>query len=196
MTSRGRKMICSWEGLVLSIYLDKYGYPTGGWGHKLTKAEQAEHPVKSPVSRELADRWLERDSAWVDASIDRHVTVALNANQRAALECLVYNTGPGVLTGGAPKLMAALHRGDFVAAADEFLDICHATDQQTGKRYRDKGLANRRKAERAVFLTPVTPEQPDIDLDAVLASIGVSLDQIRSDIASGWLHDRTPDEPA
>jgi lysozyme len=187
MTPRGKKMICSWEGLVLAVYLDSYGYPTAGWGHKLTRAEQAQHPVKSPITQGQADAWLETDTAWVDAAIDKHVHVELNANQRAALECLVYNTGAGVLTGRAPKLMAALNRGDFATAANEFLDICHATDAKTGQVRVDRGLQNRRKAERAAFLTPPAF---DLDPELVLADVGASLDDLRTELAHGWLHDR------
>jgi GH24 family phage-related lysozyme (muramidase) len=183
MTPEGRKLICSWEGLVLSIYLDNYGNPTGGWGHKLTKSEQGQHPLRSPVSRELADQWLDRDSEWVDAAIDAHVHVGLNQNQRAALECLVYNTGAGVLEGKAPHLMAALAREDWQGAANEFLDICHATDQH-GISHRDEGLARRRRAEAALFLRPV--ELDPVDSAAVLAAVGVSLDEIRLERSADW----------
>ena len=192
MTKKGRKMITCWEGLVLRIYLDKYANPTGGWGHKLSKEEQAQYPVGTPISQELADEWFERDSAWVDKAIDRFVRVSLNENQKAALECLVFNTGEGVLHGTAPKLMGFLNAGDFEHAADEFLDICHAVDIRTGKRYRDEGLANRRKAERAVFVTPVANDM--FDPERFLTGIGLSIDMVRNDVAAGWFHDRT-EEP-
>ena len=155
MTPTGERMIAHFEGMVLSVYLDSHGNPTAGMGHLLSKSEQVQYPVGTPISREKAAEWFEQDAQWVDAAIARRVSIYLNENQRAALESLVFNCGAGILTGRAPKLVAALNAGHFSTAAREFLDICNAVDAKTGKRVRDNGLAKRRKEESELFLRPV-----------------------------------------
>jgi len=179
MTPLGERIIKQWEGLVLHVYPDTGKHPSGGWGHKLTDAECASMPIGTPVTMAQAERWFEADSQWVDVVIRQRIQVPINGHQAAALESLVYNAGPGVLCGTAPKLMAAIGRQDWPAAAHEFLDICHETDAETGERRVNVGLQNRRKAESALFLTPVTPDP--LDPEQVLFSVGLSLhDMVRA----------------
>jgi GH24 family phage-related lysozyme (muramidase) len=137
-------------------------------------------PVGTPVTQAQCDAWLAQDLAKVDAAIDR-LGVALNDNQRGALESLLFNAGIGMIQGKAPKMTAALKRGDWAGAAHEFMDICHATDQN-GNRVVDKGLQNRRRCEAALLLKPV--EAKPVDADQVMALVGLTLDDMRRDMFS------------
>jgi GH24 family phage-related lysozyme (muramidase) len=175
-TATGRSIIERFEGKVLHVYLDDYGNPTAGIGHLLVGAERDRLPVGTPISQEQCNAWFDADMAKVDHTIDA-LGVDLNDNQRAALESLLFNAGVGMLMGLAPKLKAALLARDWTSAAIEFLDICHAVDK-TGNRVVDRGLANRRKAESALFLEPVHETEP-IDSEQVLALVGLTIDDIR-----------------
>lgn len=180
-TELGRKIIQDWEGTVLKVYRDKYGYLTAGRGHLLTFDERTQFPYGSCITQDQCDKWLDSDLAKVDRAIDA-LGLDLNEHRRAALESLLFNAGVGMLAGRAPKLTAALCAGQWSAAAHEFLDICHAVDQ-TGIRHRDAGLANRRKAESAIFLQPMPViDAPSLDVDAVLALVGLTTDQIRREM--------------
>lgn len=176
-TAPGRNLIEQWEGKVLKVYLDKYGYPTAGVGHLLSADERSTFPVGTPISEDQCAAWLDADLRHVDDAINR-LGVPLNENQVAALESLLFNAGVGMLTGQAPKLKAALLQQDWQTAAHEFLDVCHATDQ-SGHRVVDKGLQNRRKCEAALFLKPVALGQAPIDSEQVLALVGLTLDEMR-----------------
>src|SRR5215471_9321015 len=69
----------------------------------------------------------------------------LNQNQYDALCSLIWNTGPGVLSG---PIGTYLRSRNYQAAADYF---CHYT---TAGGTRLQGLVNRRAAERRLFLKP------------------------------------------
>lgn len=175
MSDLGKRLALRLEGCVLRVYLDQYGYPTGGIGHLLSNSEQSMYPVGTKLSAALVEAWFAEDIGRVDKVIDR-LGVALNENQYAALESLLFNAGVGMLWGNAPrapKLRRALLAQDWPEAASEFLDICHATDQQ-GHVVRDEGLAQRRIVEAELFLRPVS-----VDAEQVLAMVSLTLDRLR-----------------
>lgn len=75
--------------------------------------------------------------------------IKLDENQRAALISASYNFGPGYLKG---SILRAMQKGDEQAAADAFLALNHAGGRVV------RGLTNRRREERALFLKH-TPAQ-------------------------------------
>lgn len=75
--------------------------------------------------------------------------IPLDDNQRAALISLSYNVGPSAVRG---SILTAMRKGDETAAADAILGYCHAGGRVV------KGLQNRRREERALFLKH-TPAQ-------------------------------------
>jgi GH24 family phage-related lysozyme (muramidase) len=175
-------MLCAEEGLILNVYPDPVGgNPTIGYGHKLTGAEIGSGIYRHGITPAEAQELLDRDIAIVDFELRQHVRVELNDNQRDALTCLAFNAGTGVLSGKAPKLMAAVNREDWVGAAREFLDICHVR-RQDGSIVCADFLRQRRIAEAALFLSPVE----DIGTEEILAQVSISLDSIRSDLWRGW----------
>lgn len=118
---------------------------TIGWGH-------------TGPSIKLGDVW---DQATADAILRMDVHYAeyalhgleLNQNQFDALVSLVFNIGNhefnhGGPNGGPSHILKYLQAKNYAAAAGEFLKW----DRSAG--HEVQGLLNRRKAERALFLTP------------------------------------------
>jgi len=129
------------EGLRLEKYQDVAGKWTIGYGHLIKKGEAFE----SPITEERATELLEQDLRLAESAVNELVSVPLNDNQYSALVDFVYNVGKGNFE--ASTLLKRLNAGKYSAAADEFLKWVYAGGR------RIEGLARRRSAERALFLT-------------------------------------------
>lgn len=154
----GLDAIKAHEGLRLTAYPDPAsgGDPwTIGYGH--TRDVQR----GQTITPEQAEQFLRDDLAWVETCIARTVTVPLSQGQYDALCSLIFNIGAGAF--GKSTLLRKLNSGD-ASAADEFL----RWDKAAGKSM--PGLARRRAAERAMFLSQPIPE-PDMPIPAIVAAV-------------------------
>jgi len=171
-----KSLIRKWEGLRLKAYPDPAsgGSPwTIGYGHTL-RIKQGD-----VCTKEQAEKWLEEDLQDAYNIVDKFVTVKLNKNQRDALASFVFNVGPGrkgvkdgfvTLKVGRPSTMLTkLNQGDFKATADEF----PKWNKGAGKVM--AGLTNRRKEERALFLTPVKVNKQEKEVAPFLVAAIPSL---------------------
>ena len=129
----GLKLIESFEGLRLKAYQDSVGVWTIGYGHtKGVKQGQV-------ITQQQAQAFLQQDLAVAEAAVNR-LGLTLTGNQFAALVSFTFNLGAGNLT----KLL----KNGLAAVADRILLFDHAGGKAL------PGLTRRRKAERALFLTP------------------------------------------
>jgi GH24 family phage-related lysozyme (muramidase) len=141
----GLDLIRKWEGCRLTAYRDVGGIYTIGFGHTAAAGEPV--PVKGMrITAEEAERILARDLGQYERAVVEAVTRPMNENQFAACVSLCLNIGTGAFA--RSTLVKRWNAGDFAGAADAFL----AWVTVKGKRV--EGLANRRKAERALFLAP------------------------------------------
>jgi len=191
----GIELIKAYEGLgdgdPSTVNLDPYLCPAGiwtiGWGHtivdpktgkRLTKAnctkEEAFALYPGGITREEAELLLNEDLKPREEVVQRLVRVELNDNQFAALVSFVYNVGAPAFQ--ISKLLKKLNAGDFGGAVAEFPKWNKITTEN-GK-VENKGLTNRREAERMRFVTPLfkapipvskTPEGQG----QILASVGI-----------------------
>lgn len=138
--SKEAELIKSFEGLELEAYLCPAGIWTIGYGHTgdVEKGEK--------ITKEKADELLDIDLSVFRKGVRNLVKVPLNKNQFGALVSFAYNVGLGNLK--SSTLLRMLNAGDYNGAADQLL----RWNKSNGKVLR--GLARRREAERAVFLTP------------------------------------------
>lgn len=98
---------------------------------------------------QLESRQLLRDDIGIaDAAVMRHVHVPLNDEERAALASLVFNIGEGNFA--SSTLLRKLNKGDKQGAADQFPVWNKA--RVNGVLTEMRGLTNRRKWERLIFL--------------------------------------------
>jgi lysozyme len=132
-------------------YLDRKGQGavwTIGYGH--THGVTADTlPITEPEACEL----LRQDLAEFGGYVEDAIEVDLNDNQFAALVSLTENCGTAPLHSGLGELLNA---GEYEDAANHFL--LWNKEHIDGKLVEVGGLTTRRKAERALFLTPV--EEP------------------------------------
>lgn len=142
------------EGNVPYAYRDQAGLWTIGVGHLIRANEQhlLSYTKDRPAPPELIEALLKADTAAARAAVERverRMPVALTENQRAALTSLAFNIGAGAFesSGVAKALMA----GDPASAARAMLAWNKIT--QDGAKVVSVGLAKRRDAERALFLT-------------------------------------------
>lgn len=161
---QGLDLIKSFEGLELKAYMPTpIDVPTIGYGHtKTVKMGQT-------ITEAQAEALLKQDLGWVEAVVNKSVTVPLTQNQYDALCSFVYNLGGTNFK--RSTLLKKLNNKAYSDAADELL----RWDKQGSKVLR--GLTRRREAERALFLsgpdatTSVPTQGPLAALLAALVAI-------------------------
>lgn len=144
---QGLDLIKSFEGLELKAYMPTpIDVPTIGYGHtKTVKMGQT-------ITEAQAEALLKQDLGWVEAVVNKRVTVPLTQNQYDALCSFVYNLGGTNFK--RSTLLKKLNNKAYSDAADELL----RWDKQGSKVLR--GLTRRREAERALFLSKTTTPSP------------------------------------
>jgi lysozyme len=116
------------------------GIWTVGYGHTggVTEGQN--------ITLEQADALLEQDLEHVETAILCLVTAPLSDNQFSALCSLVFNIGAGHFKDST--LLKRLNEGKYADAANWFLPWNRAGGKEV------EALADRRRAERALFLRP------------------------------------------
>lgn len=137
------------EALRLTAYPDSAGIPTIGYG---STRYLDNSPVKlgDVIQPDLAEVLLTVHLMGVVDELREVEHRIPTANQAGAIASLAYNCGEPAI--GASTLMKLFNAGDISGAADQFLRWDHVREQ--GKLVENQGLLNRRKLERALFLTP------------------------------------------
>lgn len=134
----GVAFIQQWEGTEQIAYLDSVGVPTICTG-STSNVFIGQHATLA----ECEER-LQEDTTYAGQAIKRLVRVKLTQDQYDALVSLVFNIGQGAFA--RSTLLKRLNAGECTGTADEFLKWRYAD----GKPLR--GLLNRRKAERELFI--------------------------------------------
>ena len=139
----GIDLIKKLEGCKLQAYLDQKGIATIGVGH--TEGVR----LGDTCTQAQADEWLAFDCAWAWQAIRSRVQVPLTSNQSGALLSFVFSLG-------APQfekstLLANLNAGNYQSVPNEIKQWVWIT-MPDGTRKISLGLANRRKAEAALFI--------------------------------------------
>lgn len=136
----GLALIARYEGFSADWYACPAGKQTIGYGHVYRDGDDFD----TPISHEFATALLRRDASAAERSVSQLVRVPLTQNQFDALVSLVFNIGAGNFS--TSTLLHVLDRGDYQAAADQFLVWRKAGGKVL------HGLEQRRQAERAMFL--------------------------------------------
>ena len=140
ISEQGIELLIQREALRTKAYLDTVGVPTIGVGHT-----GPEVYLGLEWSRQKCIEVFHEDLARFEDAINSHVTVNLTQYQFDALVSFSFNVGLGTLQ--RSTLRQKVLRGDFEEAAEELLKYCKAGGKVL------KGLENRRKDERALFLS-------------------------------------------
>jgi len=152
----GRAAIKRREGEKLSAYKDSVGIWTIGVGHT-TAAGLPAVTAGMKITAQQSDEILTRDLADVENDVSAVVKVPINQNQFDALVSLAFNIGPGSFR--SSTLLKKLNAKDDKGAADQFLVWNKGTIN--GQKVAITGLTNRRKEERAQFLSTTVAAAPE-----------------------------------
>jgi lysozyme len=145
-------LIKNFEGIELDTskkfaiaYPDTGGIWTIGYGNTINKDTGQAIKQGDKIDLATAERWLKMDVAERQKRIKALIKVSVTANMLAAMTSLAYNIGTGAFA--SSTLLRLLNSGtDKKLVADQFL----RWNKVQGKEV--KGLTNRRKAERELFL--------------------------------------------
>jgi len=151
ISDKGLKLIMKSEGCSLESYIDTHddhGAPLFaiGYGHT-NKAGPPNVTAGMVITQDQAEQILKQDLIPYAYAIKKYVTVPLNQNQFDALMSFCYNAGPGNLRDLVGK--SGLNNGNYDKVSDEMINY----NKSQGKVL--LGLTRRRRAEGALFNTPV-----------------------------------------
>jgi lysozyme len=162
VSAKGRIAICHHEGVKKKPYLDSVLLWTTGVGHLIAtpeqlrmtlderKAAKANGTLICPIewnrrlSDDEVDAILQADLQRFERGVLRYCPSGITQGRFDALVSFAFNVGLGTLQ--RSTLRQKHNRGDYDGAADEFLKYCKAAGKVL------KGLENRRKDERAIYL--------------------------------------------
>jgi lysozyme len=145
MSQQGISLIKKYEGFRAKAYLCPAGVPTIGYG-ETRNVRLGMTITEAEASAKLESRYEEFENG-----VLKLVHRSLNANQLAALVSFAYNLGLGSLQ--SSTLLVKVNKGDFSGTAKEFSKWVYG--KVNGKATVLPGLVERRKAESALFLSPV-----------------------------------------
>lgn len=135
----------------LNAYQDSAGIWTIGFGSIYNY--DLNRPVKKGdvITKDKAIQWLKREIKEKTSELKKLILVPVNQNQFDALTSFVYNIGVSAFK--KSTLLKLLNQNaDKIVVADQFLRWNKAKDKKTGKLVEVRGLTNRRKLERELFL--------------------------------------------
>lgn len=140
------KLIAKFEGLRLNAYKDTGGIWTLGYGNTKDPFTGKRVVEGDKISKATALEWLKKDISQRVIAIDKLIKVPISANKKAALTSLAYNIGLGAFQ--RSTLLRLLNaKSPVLDIADQFL----VWNKVNGVVVR--GLVNRRKLERELFLS-------------------------------------------
>ena len=163
VSDKARIAIMHHEGVRNKPYLDSVLLWTTGVGHLIAPSEQlrmtlderktakANGTLICPIewnrrlSDDEVDSILQIDLQRFERGVLRYCPSGITQGRFDALVSFAFNVGLGTLQ--RSTLRQKHNRGEFNGAADEFLKYCKAAGKVL------KGLENRRKDERAIYLT-------------------------------------------
>lgn len=180
-SDHGVAVIDGWEGFRGAVYVDVAGFPTIGYGHKLTEQEIRNRVFAAGISKEQGADLMRADLAPVEASINRSVKVELTQHQFDALATFIFNVGTGAFE--SSSLLKCLNSGMFSEVPIQLVRWCHRRDPKTGQMVVDQGLLKRRECEAALWNTPddaalECPVITDEDRARVAGLVALSLAEI------------------
>lgn len=132
-------LICGFEGLRLTPYLDAVGVPTIGYGATYGLDRARVTMAHRPISINEAVALLARDTDRFAAAVDRLVHVPIGRLQRGALPSFAFNLGAGALQ--ASTLLCRVNACDWDDVPFQFSRWVHAGGRRLA------GLVRRREAE-------------------------------------------------
>ena len=162
-------LIKQYEGCKLTAYKDIVGIWTIGYGTTAAAGLGIEPAKGMTITQDRAEDLLRQGVDAFAAKVDALILAKVNANEFGACVSLAYNIGPGAFS--KSTVLRELNAGNKDRAAAAFKMWNKAGGEIV------QGLVNRRNAEVALFLTPVTADMHAVastekaETESVLAAI-------------------------
>ena len=153
VSPKGRKFITSHEGEILFVYKDPIGLPTVGVGHLVKPEEKSKYPLGKKITKAESQELLTQDLEVFEDAVSASLKVGANQNEFDAMVSLAFNIGIDAFK--RSSVLRHFNSGNKAAAARAFLAWNKA--KSDGKLVVLPGLDRRRKEERDLFLTQVSP---------------------------------------
>ena len=150
ISANGMELIKRFEGAHFLAYKCPAGIWTIGIGHT-GKVGLKKIKENMKITNKQMVSLFKQDIKSFEAAVNTYVNVPLTQNQFDALVSFAFNEGSGNLK--KSTLLKKLNKGDYLAASFEFLKWDKADTDGDGDLEALRGLANRRKAEQALFNT-------------------------------------------
>ena len=151
ISEKGQQIIKNFEGLRLNAYRDSAGVWTIGYGSTRYHDGKSVKTGDKLASETQASALFSNTLAYYEDAVNHLVKVPLNQHQFDALVSFTYNLGTGALQ--ESTLLRKLNANDYSGAADQFLLWDKITDSLTGQKKVLDLLTQRRREERALFLS-------------------------------------------
>ena len=151
VNNQGLSIIKKWEGFPesrpggTSVYLCPANRYTIGYGSTWDldgNAIRADHP---DITREEAEKYLQREVSHVEKAIEKLITAELTDNMFSALGSWAYNVGTGAMQ--RSTLRQCLLRGEYEKAGDQLMRWVYAGPRRL------QGLISRRLEEKSLFFS-------------------------------------------
>ena len=117
------------EGFKNHVYKCSEGYPTAGWGHKLTADELKRFPMGTEVPQDQILAWWNKDLgqylAYADSLANQHGGAYTKPNVRTVMADMSFQMGEAGVNKFV-KMHQAIRANDLATAAREMLDSKYA----------------------------------------------------------------------
>lgn len=190
INERTLSLIKEFEGFRAEAYRDVAGVWTIGYG-TTAAANVGVTPVPGmTITKAEAEWYLQKAVNKFAAQVEAMLTAPANDNEFGAFVSLAYNIGPGAFS--RSSALRHFNAGNKAAAADAILAWNKAT--VNGRKQVLRGLARRREAEKALFLSPVVggpakPTSPSTGkkqgVQPEFGNIGWALSTLAAAVAAG-----------
>lgn len=150
-------LIKQFEGCKLTAYRDIAGIWTIGYGTTAAAGLGIAPEKGMTITQERADDLLRQGVEKFATAVDAMITAKINANEFGACVSLAYNIGNNAFSKSTVLRELNAGRKDKAAAAFRMWNKAGGKVVQ--------GLVNRRNAEAALFLTPVTSDMHTVETE-------------------------------
>ena len=145
LSDNGFNLLAELEGVVLKPYKDSVGIPTIGIGSTYYEDGTKVKMTDKAITKERAIQLAKNTVKSFEQQVNKSILLPMTQNQFDAMVLLCYNIGESGFA--RSSVVRNFNAGNLQKAADSFL----LWNKAGGKV--SKGLTNRRKKERELFLT-------------------------------------------
>ena len=151
VNQRTINLIKEFEGFRAEAYRDAAGVWTIGYGTTAAAGVGVTPVPGMTITKAEAEWYLQKAVNKFAGQVEAMLTAPANDNQFGAFVSLAYNIGPGAFS--RSSALRRFNEGKVALAAEAILAWNKAT--VSGRKQVLRGLARRREAEKALFLSPV-----------------------------------------